>query len=425
MGRVLAAILLAAAAATAAPKTTRHASADETVSIALPADWKVGPGGGRAALSLRATVPGDGEVRIDVYRVDGPNLTARAQAFYEMGSAKKKWKCETVRYVARPLPHLFMERGDDVTVLTYTRRLCRGLNVAFFCSRKLYDRVGPALLAAGASVQTTLGRWPAPPALREGYKRREKDGVLFLTAPDVDDKAAGRVQRAVLDVQKWIEKRIGSIDRPKGEPAVVYIHAGRVDVKHLDPGATLSSHGNAADPPGRLLFASPFEEEGDNPHLDLVYEAWRLLFREAMGDGEPKWLYVGERALYRNRVLCGKRAPAVPPSFIDDFKGVSHPLHRLADVLDAPAATSGNSDFARREAERARWRDYRTHAAVYCMFFRVGPSKYRRAYKTFLEHVHATGDVKDARRHLHEFDPDDLQQEVADWAARKLTVVAR
>ena len=79
--------------------------------------------------------------------------------------------------------------------------------------------------------------------------------------------------------------------------------------------------------------------------------------------------------------------------------------------------------YTRKEIEWARWTAYRTHAAVYCMFFRGGPSKYRSVYEAFLKHIHQTGDVKDAWRHLHEFDPDELREEVAAWATRKIKVV--
>jgi len=402
MGRRLGLLLLLCTAA-AAEDTQLCWSKDKRFSIEVPTSWvveRVPPG--TFSLVVDAQVPGlSREVRISLARLEGPYLTSKAQAHYELETQRKRYKATVARYAPEPVPHIYLEHGKNrVTLLTFTRSKCRGLTCFFECRKADFPAVRMACLKAGASAKSTLGRFP--PLRLDGYKRSEKDGFVYLIDEKVHKDGLRRVQKTLAYVQKRFAKYHGKIVRPADEPVLVYVHSS----KSLAPiqAARTASRGNHSDIFGRRIFTVPLKK-GDGPaERDLAHEAWYLFFTEYYGIDEPAWVRRGGSTWMWLEMKTGKKAPLVTESWFRDFTGVQLPLDALEPI---------------RESD---WDSYRSHAAAYVLFFRNGPSKYRKAYRTYLEHLLETGDIKDAFRHLRAFDQANLRDEVAAYVRKKLKV---
>ncbi|MHC4492551.1 MAG: hypothetical protein ACYTDU_13100 [Planctomycetota bacterium] len=409
-GRALAALLLLGALA-AAQETKRYGTEDGAYTIDLPATWEVETQAGKKAVLLaRIRVPGlERRIYLDIYGLTPVNLAPRMQARYEAPAQVEVWKATSHEIGFDPLPWLRLDYKDEETALdevavyTFRRRLCRGIHVLLKCEPTVYPKVKDAFFAAALSARCTLPRWPNVP---EGYDRREQDGFVFFTAPGVRAHDRKRIRKIVLDTQKDFVKLHGPIVRPPEEPPFVILHAYRQQARPYSKEAAKASQGQYSDHFARRIFAVPVPELRTAAHARLASETHDLLFVESHGDPDPCWARRGEGKLFGMRAQTGRKPPTVTRAWFSGFAGLSHPLDRLDALYD--------SEFD----------SYVDHGTGYVLYFRHGPSKYRKAFEAFLTAYRASGDLQAARNvYLDPLDLTELQEKAGRYLARKLKPV--
>ncbi|MHC4974107.1 MAG: hypothetical protein ACYTG3_17445 [Planctomycetota bacterium] len=392
----------------AAQEAKRYESDGREFSLDLPAAWEVRTGGGTTSvLVCDADVPNVGRLVIRMAHLEGPALTARAQAFVERPTQKEKWKASRVDVHLLPLPHVVAvyENGSRVAVYAFQRRLCRILSVYTDCTKEVWARVGPEFLRAAGSARCTLGRYPPVP--EEGYKRSERDGFVYLTGKGVKAKQLKRIQKIVKETQKQFVKLHGPIVRPPDEPPLVFVHALKGLARPVSPKAADSRSGHRADHRARRLFTVPVAHLNSQAHADLVLQVHLLLFSEAYGEQYPVWARVGEGSVFALQAHAGVKPPVVTEGWRGRFVGFEYGLDRLESIYESD------------------WTKYCDHSTGYLLLFRYGPSKYRKAYQLFLAEYRATGDHEAAaQRHLLAFDQDELMDEADAFLNRKVKAVS-
>jgi len=411
-GRTLALLALLGGLSAAEEPATRHYVNDSgEFSLELPASWEVTTGGGGDAVLLCvAKVPGaEGNVRIKLLHVPGPLYLPRAQAHYERPAQVEQWNARRTEVRLEPLPHLIVEfedgGADRIAVYAFRRRLCRGIHLLLNCTKADYPRVREPFLKAAQSARSTLGRWPTPPS---GYDRDERDGFLYLIARDVGRRQKSTLQRALREAQRDFVKDHGAIERPEGEPAIVLVHARKEDARILSKEAAEDPYGYSVDGFARRFFAVPIGDRGSERHARMVSLVRTLFYAERYGDFRPDWTCTGESQLGWHETITGKRPPKVTASWFDHFQGIRYRLDGIESARDES------------------WREYTNHGLAFVVFFRHGPSKYRKAYDAFLEDYAATGDSKGAlARHMLALDQEELFEMAKRFAARKLQPVRR
>lgn len=416
MQRTIAALLIVLACGVAAaqdggvPEGLRRCQSDgREFSIDLPFAWQVQTGGGTTSvLVCDADIPDVGRLVIRMAVLEGPALTARAQAFVERPSQKKKWRASSSEVLLVPLPHIVAEFEENgvkrVAVYAFTRRLCRILSVYTDCTRETWAKIGPAFLRAAASARCTLGRYPLVP--EEGYKRTERDGIVFLTGKYVKPAQLKRIVKIVRETQNRFVKLHGPIVRPPDEPPLVFVHAKKGLARALSEKAADSRSGFLADHRTRRLFTVPVAELHTQAHADLVFQLHLLLFAEAYGEQYPSWARAGEGSVLALQAHAGRKPPVVTKGWRGRFAGFEHRLDRLEDIYESD------------------WTKYYDHATGYILLFRYGPSKYRKAYEAFLHEYRATGDHEAAAaRQILALDLDQLRDDAEKFLVRKVKVV--
>jgi hypothetical protein len=403
--------LLAALLATvaAAQETKRYESDGRQFSLDLPAAWEVETGGATTeVLTCDVEVAGVGKFTIDMDNLEGPALSARAQAFVERPVQLKQWKGTAARVGLQPLPHVLVDYKDGdteyVAAYAFKRRLCRVLSVRTACSKKAWAKIGEAFLQAALTARCTLSRYPSLP---EGYRSTRRDGFVYLTGKHVKAAQLKRIQKIVRETQKQFVRLHGPIERPPDEPPLVFVHAKKELARPLSKRAARSRSGHEADHRTRRLFTVPVADLHTQAHADLVFELHLLFFSEMYGEMYPSWARVGEGYALSMQAHARKKPPVVTAGWRTRFSDFAHPLDRLESIYDSD------------------WTGYCDHSTGYALLFRYGPREYREAFRAFLDEYRATGDHEAAaKRHLFRLDQAKLMNDAREFLRRKVKVVS-
>ncbi len=130
------------------------------------------------------------------------------------------------------------------------------------------------------------------------------------------------------------------------------------------------------------------------------------MFVQAYGSRRPRWIIAGEGIVAAAELQTGKRLPNIIEWWFRFLPNTLHPLRTVRQM-----GQNGDKGFA-------------NHAFGYVCFFRAGPSKYRKAYKAFLEDFRQNGDPEAAEeKHLGVFDQDELKEKATQFIRYKLRMV--
>jgi hypothetical protein len=122
--------------------------------------------------------------------------------------------------------------------------------------------------------------------------------------------------------------------------------------------------------------------------------------------GRPSWLFNSEMTLAYEYEFTGKRLPWISKYRYDR-------LPRNGVRFETVAAGSGD--------DRER---FLAESLACTMFFRAGPSKYRKAYRNFLKDLCETGDWAEAQRmHLLSLDQDKLAADLRRFLDKRVRCV--
>jgi hypothetical protein len=233
-------------------------------------------------------------------------------------------------------------------------------------------------------------------------KRTTKDGFVYLAHPAVKDDNLKQLQSFLRGVKKKFEGVHGKVAMPPENPPLVVVYNRIVDAP-LPESLKDTRVGAAVEPLAGRLFTVPLAPGSAEDRAACAMAATRLLYVQRYGWTEPYWMYVGEGRLAWSEEITGAEPPKVDTHLIESFRA---PLLTIAELIEMEKALRTPDPFT-------------SSAAAYVMFFRLGPPKYRKAYRACREEMAATRNVWQAvTMHVLSFDQEELKADMTRWVSK-------
>jgi len=397
--------LLAPAALAFAGKTTDYSDVLGVFTVKLPAEWVVEVQEGpqrKADLKLKLTPPGaEKAAYFYVWNKKGTR-SPRAQAWFEGPQIKRDQQGQSWSIYTKPLPHVIIRRLSKTSgaprVYVVSWRVVRGngLKMALSCRTALWDKIKDAYFEAIQGMTAVVDEYPPRPL---GYKAVTRDDILYLYHRDVKAKVIKDLHRLVKDEERAFSRTYGRLDRNPDYHASIIVHAKKEDALDLSAKAAESYSGFYADRATRRIFAVPLGA-GKEPKAYFASALRSLFFAMRYGDNQPYWVHEGEvRAAWVTR-MAGRKLPALSTGYKKSIPAKLVALDQLSMLKGA---------------------DLTNQAFCFVAFFKVGPPKYQKAFKSFLREFAATGDWTTAqKKHLLRFERTKLAKDLAKFAKEEL-----
>jgi len=305
------------------------------------------------------------------------------------------------------LPHIVYrkEEGDNRMMVVNAFRRDRGntLTTTVVVRRGELDAVYEPFLRA---ARTTRVDRPPFPQVPKGYKTTSKRGLRYAVHSAVAIPPKFLVG-ATQEMRKRFESFHGKLPAaPRGSPApIFFIHRNNNDAKPLSSEFGDKPSMFLAESTTLRFFATQTAKSQDDRTDDLYSRFGKFLVERRYGTSVPLWVKLGERTTARIGMNTGKKLPWIPSGFYNWSEGLK------LDRLDAyPARGEGVTDFGKQ-------------SFFYVALFHCGGSKYRNAYRRFLEDIATRYDPQAAaQRHLEPLDYGKLQAAATKFMARGLRV---
>ena len=277
-----------------------------------------------------------------------------------------------------------------------------GVSVRWICDADKWPRFRDASAAVAASLRVELEEWPPHPP---DFEREEVDGHLWYVQPGVDASAVRELKSLLRGVGRDFEKVHGKLRIDPESAAIITVCASRDAMRALSPDSRSDKYGADVDFQAGRLFLTPLPSDDGPEHADAAANYWRLLFIVTYGSHWPYWLRSGESEAAWCEERTGKRLPYVTPELRKKLPADPVSFSRLLEMETAET-----------------WDDpFDGTAAAYVLFFRAGPSKYRKAYTAFLREFAETRNVQAAAaRHLGALDQERMRADLAKWLSRSV-----
>ena len=386
------------------------ASDDAKFGIRVPQRWTVqrrlNALDRRQVIGFRCSVEGIQKTfDVRVFHLTGVELSPLAQAHVD-GKIHAKKSPETSVH-KEPVPHLLVphEKGGRklLGVYAYARRKGRGLHVHLVAGPELALAVKDAYLTSIDSLLCALDRWPAPP---EGYTLHEVKGDHYYLHSQVKPRDLKTIQRVVMDTRKRFEAFHGAVTRPADEPAVFVVFPDEAAALAYDAYAENARYAIWSRPRERRVHTVVVRKADRRVAARLAGEVAEVLLQERYPSPIALWWSRGEAFVAYNAERTGKKGGVVTRGWKDKMKGLTH---TLADV---------------EKLRSKKIAEYGEHGRYYVTLMRHGPSKYRKAYRAFLDEVSASGDLDAALAGMWKaVDPAEMLSDAEQYMARKVKVV--
>lgn len=381
-----------------------------TYRMRIPSTWTLGPYDEPGSVIARlCQVPGvSGFVTLAYFDLEGVELTPRSQAFLEQPYKRKDYDATSVEVRTAPFPHLVVlgKRGDVdwVALFGYRRHKGHGLHLRIEAHREAFDQVYEPFIAMALTLEADVESWPSPP---EGYKLSKHKDLHFYAHPNVRSRALKEVARFVGQVERRFEDFHGKIRRSDDEPTTIIVHRYAGEAKHLSEAAAGAVCGAWAEPCQRRAYAIQLSEKRSTAHATLARALIGLLLAERYAAYLPAWVGAGEGWRAWSWARTEGKGPVVTNVWKQNYKGIRLRLDEIEGIVETD------------------WETYVEHARVYVFLFRHGPSKYRKAYRRFLQDVDQDGDVVAAlEEHLYSLDLAEMVREARSCIRKKAKVVS-
>jgi hypothetical protein len=372
----------------------------------------VAPGGEQETSLLRLEIDVEGldnTIVVNVWLLRGQRDTIW-QARYEADVLRRDADTQSVEVAMEPFPHTVRhyKKSEDeprveATALSMVRR--NGVNTQINCKAGSWPALRPAFERMVLSRVAVVAEWPPhPPEL----ERESRDGFVYFAHPAVKASDVKELRSFLRLRARRFEQLHGKPSWDPDNPPLVVIHNTLAEARGLFDGIQEARHGVALDSRGGRIFVTPLRP-GDNTGRAMCARTLTLLlYEQQYGSYDPFWLYVGEGNAAWSEEMTGRKAPQVTEGLADDLP--TTPL-TLGGVLGMEAEGKHTNDA------------YVSSATAYTLFFREGPSRYRKAFAAFKEEYGATRDAKACmERHLLSLDQVAMAADLRRWIRTSITV---
>jgi len=382
-------------------------SADKSVTLGVPSDWQLEETSkAQGVLTFTVLLPGaKSGVALRIQSVPGmepPGARARSELHWEQTRNSRRG-----RVVLDPVPYAEVEFGGsrpEFQILLPWRVGSNSFLVAFQCFPPDHELVARDLKGFAERLRTSLPDWPPIP---KDYEREEKGSFVFAVHPNAR-KEARDLQKLIRDVERDFRKFHGKA--PSNRPApVIYVHRIHADGLALEPDLKDAKGICWADWSGQRMYVRAAALDQRKDRSEIAHSTARLCFVHWYGTVYPRWAMIGEGTV-AGMLAYGDdiRPPALHQGYmgwIDTSPIV--PLDKFA-----------YADWQDMEESHSR------AAAFYVHFFHFGSSKFRRAYRDFLEDCGRGVDPPAAlEKHMAPIGLDKLRQECDDFRNKKVEYV--
>ena len=356
-----------------------------------------------AAWSFLARTKEFGNIDVAFVLLNGARPTPRLQAIYDRYGkiASKKIAPKDYRIVLEPVVHATYPISDDRhDVIVYLPANGRMLSLRYTLDTARFEKALPVLLHLAAHVEVNLPPWPARP---DGYDYEPESGLLIAFDQFVDKKRRKEMHKFVREIVKDFTKEHAAPVLDPSAPVVLFVS----DDKDGNAKLVGSDRGYSADFNLGLrrvvtISVHPQESRSVSACRAMLY---RYLSWTLCPDERCMWLQWGIRELADSEGLCGKPLPRVPESQYGKLVGVTKRLEQV---------TLQTSDIELVEA--ASWLAY----------FRLAPSKQRKAFEQLLEELRTGTDPQAAgAAFIEPFDQLELQKDARKVLRKKLKPVKK
>lgn len=313
-----------------------------------------------------------GNMDVTVTLLTGSSANNRLQAIYERAGhiAKGYALDDKIDLHITPVPHQVFrlkDRPGRTELIVHRRANGYAMSVVFVMDNKHIEKARTALLQLAHRVTTKLAPWPPRPS---SYEYESESGFELAFSPSTNKKRRKFIHKFVKGEVRRFTKLHGTPALPEGEPVLLFIEDDQERCAEL----TLFP-GKEANPTSgfmsRRLVApnlTPLDLDGKRACAKLLCG---YMLKTLYPENGATWVYNGEAVLAEMEACCSKSLPYAPESW-------EHGLTRLRLGLD-------------------KLIDHPKEAKVldpvgWVAFFRIGPSKYRKAYQALLKELRTASD---------------------------------
>ena len=380
-------------------------SRNEQFTLHVPSDWRLRETPGKGdVVAFEVMAPGARvPATLDVQSVPGqvPPLSLVLD-----GLADARKHDERARVVPQPRPYALLETyGDDPKRTAYVPVRVRGNGfiLRLQAIRGDYECFARDYFEIVGRLETSLPDWPVIP---DSYETRAKGAFVFAVDPTAHDSLKD-LQKIAARTEKSFTKLHGKPPRDTVTP-VLYLHRTHSQGLALMPGLKDATGISHSDYSGQRAFFCEFKADANKDRADVAREVAELCYLRRYGLIEPVWIRVGERELAAMREYGNLKPPKVHVGYRDWVGKASIPS--LRDLQRTPSG-----EFSQEGVYQS---------VYYVLLFHCGPSRYRSAYRKFLEACVETGDVDGAfDKHFEPLGFDKLQEECDRFRKSKLEYV--
>lgn len=339
-----------------------------------------------------------GNIDVAFVLLNGARPTPRLQAIYdrygkmgpeEIAPGDYRIGLEPVVHATYPIHD---ERTDLIVYLPANGRM---LSLRFTVDTPKLQKALPVLLDLAAHVEVDLPTWPPLP---DGYDYEDESGLQIAFSSAVSKKRRKAMHRFVRSVVKDFAKEHAAPRLDTGAPVVLFVS----DDKDKNAKLVGSDEGYSADFSlglRRVVTVAVDPKESSSAAACRAM-LWRYFAWTLYPEQRCMWLHWGMRDLASNEGRCGKGLPTTPAREVPKLAGVTK---RLEQVAAASARVS------------------LVEAASWVAYFRLGPTKRKKAFARLLEDLR-TGVDPEAKvaAFVGSFDQVELQADARKLLRRKL-----
>ena len=339
-----------------------------------------------------------GNIDVAFVLLNGARPTPRLQAIYDRYGKMGPEEIEPgdYRIGLEPVVHAIYPINDERTdLIVYLPANGRMLSLRFTVDTPKLQKALPVLLDLAAHVEVDLPTWPPLP---DGYDYEDESGLQIAFSSAVSKKRRKQIHKFVREVKKDFTKAHAAPQLNAGAPVVLFVSDDMGSNARL-VGADQGYNADFSLGMRRVVTITVHPEDPDTS-ASCRAMLWRYFAWTLYPEHRCMWLHWGMRDLASNEGWCGKGLPTTPAREVPKLAGVTK---RLEQVSAASARVSLDE------------------AASWVAYFRLGPTKHKKAYAQLLKDLR-TGVDPDAKvaAFVGAFDQVELQADARKLLRKKL-----